>query len=210
MKQFEAKMAEFTRMEMQTDLAHDFQHVLRVVKSARFLCAKEQGNSEVVMPAAWLHDCLTLDKDHPHRARSSQLAADKAIGFLSEIDYPKEYFEHIHHAIVAHSFSADITPQTIEASIVQDADRLDALGAIGVARSIQVSAALDRSLYCPEDPFCQSREPNDKVFTLDHFYQKLLLIGKSMGTDSAKREAIKRNDFMYQFIRQLRKEITLV
>jgi uncharacterized protein len=208
MNPFEVKMAEFIQGEMQTDPAHDFQHVLRVVKSARMLCVKEQAIMEVVLPAAWLHDCLTLAKDHPQRALSSQLAADRAIGFLAQIGYPKEYFEAIHHAIIAHSFSANITPQTLEACVVQDADRLDALGAIGVARCIQVSAGLERALYCSDDPFCQQREPNDSLYTLDHFYQKLLHIGQSMGTESARREAVKRNDFMHQFIRQLNEEIT--
>lgn len=207
MIQFEAKIAEFVQGEMQTDPAHDFQHVLRVVNSARVLCAKERAIMEVVLPAAWLHDCLSLVKDHPQRALSSQLAADKAVGFLTQIGYPNVHFAPIHHAIIAHSFSANVTPQTIEASIVQDADRLDALGAVGVARCIQVSTVLKRNLYCPEDPFCQQREPNDSLYTLDHFYQKLLNIGKSMHTESARREAMKRNDFMYQFIRQLKEEI---
>ncbi|MFQ3235098.1 MAG: hypothetical protein ACI9C4_000652 [Paraglaciecola sp.] len=209
MNPFEVKMAEFIQAEMQTDTAHDFQHVLRVIKSARMLCAKEQGNIEVVLPAAWLHDCLTLTKDHPQRALSSKLAADKAIDFLAQIGYPKAFFEPIHHAIIAHSFSANITPLTLEAKIVQDADRLDALGAIGVARCIQVSAQLKQNLYCPEDPFCHYRKPNDRLYTLDHFYQKLLSIGKSMCTESGRIEAMKRNDFMYQFIRQLNKEITV-
>jgi uncharacterized protein len=204
---FEVKMAEFIQAEMQTGTAHDFQHVLRVVKSARMLCAKEQAIMEVVLPAAWLHDCLTLAKDHPQRSLSSTLAADKAIEFLAKIGYPNEYFEAIHHAIIAHSFSANITPQTIEACIVQDADRLDALGAIGVARCIQVSAQLKQNLYCPDDPFCQQREPNDRLYTLDHFYKKLLHIAKSMCTDSGRLEGMKRNDFMYVFIRQLNKEI---
>lgn len=205
---FETHMAQFIRAEMQTDLAHDFEHVLRVVKSARELCAKERGRIDVVLPAAWLHDCLSLAKDHPQRASSSQLAADKALRFLREIDYPKQHFVAIHHAIAAHSFSAGVAPNTLEACIVQDADRLDALGAIGVARCIQISSALKRDLYCPDDPFCQERTPNDQLYSLDHFYQKLLLIGKSMHTASAKHEAMKRTDFMHQFIRQLAGEIS--
>lgn len=208
MGEYETQMAEFIRVEMQTDLAHDFEHVLRVVKNARFLCEKEHGNIQAVLPAAWLHDCLSLAKDHPQRATSSQLAADKALGFLSAIDYPKAHFGAIHHAIVAHSFSAGVVPKTLEACIVQDADRLDALGAIGVARCIQVSACLQRELYCPKDPFCQHRAPNDTLFTVDHFFQKLLSIGKSMHTAAAKHEALKRTDFMQQFIRQLGDEIT--
>ncbi|MEH0374061.1 HD domain-containing protein, partial [Vibrio mimicus] len=84
----------------------------------------------------------------------SRIAADKALEFLNEIGYPKEYHDAIKHAIIAHSFSANVQPDTLEAKIVQDADRLDALGAIGIARCIQVSTNLGVGLYDATDPFC--------------------------------------------------------
>lgn len=207
LSQFEPAFAAFIQAEMQTDLAHDYQHVLRVVKNASKLCQQEGAIEAVVLPAAWLHDCLSLPKDHPQRAQASQLAADKAISFLTSIQYPAEHYQAIHHAICCHSYSANITPTTLEAKIVQDADRLDALGAIGIARCLQVSSQLKRPLYAPDDPFCNTREVDDKTFTLDHFYQKLLKIKNTMHCQSAKKEADKRSEYMQGFLEQLQGEI---
>ncbi len=207
LKNFETQFAAFIRAEMTTDSAHDFNHVLRVVKTAKELCKKEQAISEVVIPAAWLHDCVTLPKNHPERAQSSVKAADRAVAFLRSIDYPEIHLESIHHAIVAHSFSANVKPLTLEAKIVQDADRLDALGAIGVTRCIQVSANLNRPTYCTDDPFCESRRPDDGKYTIDHFYTKLLLIADTVNTASAKAEAGLRTQFMRDFLEQLNREI---
>ncbi|MGF1755829.1 HD domain-containing protein [Vibrio makurazakiensis] len=192
---------------MQTDAAHDLNHILRVVKTAKQLCRAENAVEEVVVPAAYLHDCFTFPKNHPDRERSSKHAADIAIEFLKSVNYPEQYYSAIHHAIVSHSYSANVTPETLEAKIVQDADRLDALGAVGIARCVQVSTSLGRTLYSLTDPFCESREPDDKVFTIDHFYIKLLHLVDTMNTDSAKREAERRTQFMRSYLVQLESEI---
>jgi len=206
---YEPLFAGFIKEEMQTDLAHDFNHVLRVVKAAKKLSLHENAVLEIVVPAAWLHDCFSFPKNHNNRKSSSVYAADKALRFLAELNYPEQYFQPIHHAIVAHSYSANIKPITLEAKIVQDADRLDALGAIGVTRCIQVSAGLDRPLYHANDPFCQSRTPDDSKYTIDHFYKKLLSIKDSVHTDAAKAEANKRTLFMKEFLTQLNLEIVI-
>lgn len=207
MDAFEILFAEYLVTEMQTDAAHDLLHVRRVVKSAKALCGREQACIEVVLPAAWLHDCLSLPKNHPQRSQGSCLAADKALEYLQTIDYPQRHYEQIHHAIVAHSFSAKVEPLTIEAKIVQDADRLDALGAIGIARCIQVGSDLKRPLYRQDDPFCERLSPDDKSYTLDHFYEKLLRLPESMQTVSARAEALKRLEMMTLFLEQLADEI---
>ncbi|WP_333608318.1 HD domain-containing protein [Arsukibacterium sp.] len=203
----EQRMLDFVCQHMQQDVAHDRQHVLRVVKLAKRLCAEEGAQLQIVLPAAYLHDCFSYAKDHPDRGNSSRLAADKALQFLSGLHYPAEYFEAIHHAIVAHSYSAKVAPETLEAKIVQDADRLDAIGAIGIARCMQVSASLGRPLYAEHDPFCVSRAIDDGAYTLDHFYKKLLLLAKQMHTASAKAEAGQRTQFMQQYLLQLGREI---
>ncbi|MCC5856152.1 MAG: HD domain-containing protein [Idiomarina sp.] len=194
---------------MVQDLAHDLNHVLRVVRNAKALCEQEQASFEIVVPAAYLHDCVSLGKAHPERHKSSLLAADKAIQFLTEIGYPAEYYAGIHHAIAAHSFSAKIQPTTKEAEIVQDADRLDALGAIGIARCLQVGSQLERALYAADDSFCEHREPNDTRYTLDHFYAKLLSLSQLMRTKSAKIEAEKRTEFMRLYLSQLKNEVSI-
>lgn len=203
----EEKLKTFIKSEMKQDLAHDMNHVLRVVNNAKSLCAKENAIFEVVVPAAYLHDCFSFEKNHPERSKSSVMAAKKAILFLKSISYPEIYFDGISHAIEAHSYSANIQATTIEAKIVQDADRLDALGAIGISRCLQVSTKLNRPLYHHEDPFCLIRTPDDSNFAIDHFYTKLLNIENAMNTDSAKIEAKKRTTFMKDFLSNLESEI---
>lgn len=121
--------------------------------------------------------------------------------------FPEGKTEQVAHAIEAHSFSAGIKPQTIEAKIVQDADRLDALGAIGIARCFLVGGSLNRTLYHPSDPFCSEREPDDSLWTVDHFYEKLLKLSNTMNTASAKKEAGRRAEFMKVYLERLKEEI---
>ena len=113
---------------------------------------------------------------HPRLRRSWR-------GF-SRAGYPEGWARHP-HAIEAHSYSAGIPPQSIEAKVVQDADRLDALGAIGVARCIAVGSALGRPLYQADDPFCSARSPDDSGASVDHFYSKLLKLATTMQTAAA-------------------------
>ncbi|WP_319759682.1 HD domain-containing protein [Maridesulfovibrio sp.] len=206
-EKYESKFESYIRSEMVQDPAHDINHVRRVVKTAKELCDKEEAKLEVVLPAAYLHDCFTFPKNHPERASSSRVAAEKAEEFLLSIDYPKEYLEEIKHAIVAHSFSMGVKPNTVEAQIVQDADRLDALGAIGISRCIQVSSSFGTSLYHSEDPYAENRALDDKTYALDHFQVKLFKLADQMNTASAKREAKKRVQFMELYIEQLATEM---
>ncbi|GAJ74967.1 metal-dependent phosphohydrolase [Vibrio sp. JCM 18905] len=196
------------QQEMQVDAAHDISHVQRVVNTAKKLAMEEGADLSIVLPAAYLHDCFTYPKDHPNRKQSSIIAAKKAVAFLESIDYPQQYHDAIAHAIEAHSFSANIRPNTLEAKVVQDADRLDALGAIGITRCIQVSTEFDAQLYDDKDIFAQQRELDDKQFTLDHFQTKLFKIAETMNTESAKLEANKRKAFMQTYLEQLHDEVT--
>jgi uncharacterized protein len=149
-----------------------------------------------------------VPKDHPDRSKSSILAAKKAAIFLESIKFPEIKIGDVKHAIEAHSFSGGIKPRTIEAKIVQDADRLDALGAIGIARCFVVGGQLNRPIYNPADPFCKTEPPNDKKWTLDHFYVKLFELPGKMNTEVAKREAENRVEYMKQFLQELEAEIS--
>lgn len=208
LSQIESQFLEFMQQEMQVDAAHDISHVQRVVNTAKKLAMEEGADLSIVLPAAYLHDCFTYPKDHPNRKQSSIIAAKKAVAFLESIDYPQQYHDAIAHAIEAHSFSANIRPNTLEAKVVQDADRLDALGAVGITRCIQVSTEFDAQLYDDKDIFAQQRELDDKQFTLDHFQTKLFKIAETMNTESARREAQKRKTFMQAYIEQLHDEVT--
>jgi uncharacterized protein len=189
------------------DAAHDRAHVERVVSTARSLAEGEDADRAVVVPAAWLHDCVTVPKDADDREAASAQAAEAAVSFLEGAGYPGAPLPAIRHAIEAHSYSAGIPVETVEAGVVQDADRLDALGAIGIARCMMVGGALDSALYHLEDPFCDDREPDDDAYTIDHFYAKLLKLPETMQTDAGRREAERRADFMRAYLDRLRDEI---
>ena len=198
------KIAEIATNE---DPAHDFLHFKRVVVMATKLCKEEKAKLEVVLPAAWLHDFVIIAKNDPRRKQASRLSAEEAVKFLKEIGYPEQYLSEISHAIEAHSFSANIKTETLEAMIVQDADRLDGLGAIGVARCFATSGLLKRPFYSEQDPFCENREPEDSKFTVDHFYAKLFKTAETLKTSSGKREGIKRVEAMKRFLNDLKVEM---
>ncbi len=204
----EKKCSEFLQNELkENDPAHDLAHTKRVVANTKLLLKTESADAEIVLVASWLHDCVTLPKNHPDRKKTSTLAAEKAVKFLQEIRFPEEKKEQTAHAIQAHSYSAGIDPETKEAKLVQDADRLDALGAIGIARCFMVGGQLGRPVYNPDDPFCKTRTPDDSAWTTDHFYKKLFSLQKNMNTESARREAEKRTRYMKEFLEKLGEEI---
>jgi uncharacterized protein len=189
------------------DVAHGLEHVRRVVRNARRLAAAEGARLEVVVPAAWLHDCVTVPKDSPQRAAASRMAAEQAVAWLRAWHYPAELLPDIAHAIEAHSFTAGIPPRTPEAKVVQDADRLEAIGAVGLARCLMLGGALGRPLYAADDPFCARRAPDDRAATVDHFYTKLLKLEGTMQTAEGRREARARTEFLEKFLAELKREI---
>ncbi len=207
MQDIEKALCEIVLNHQACDAAHDIEHIKRVVSTAKQLAESEKADLNIVVPAVWLHDIVAVAKDDPRRSIASQLAAQKAVELLMDLDYPQQYMEGIFHAIEAHSFSANITPLTLEAQVVQDADRLDALGAIGLARCFMVNGQMMRPLYHLSDPFCNDREPNDQQYCIDHFYVKLFKLPSTMSTQAGKQEGAKRVKFMESFLHQLDLEI---
>ncbi|MCO5144455.1 MAG: HD domain-containing protein [Oligoflexia bacterium] len=189
------------------DPAHDFLHFQRVVKSAKRIAEKENAKLEVVIPAAWLHDLVIVPKNDLRRSIASRLSALEAKEFLNEIHYPKEYLEEIVHAIEVHSFSANLETKTLEAKVVQDADRLDGLGAIGIARCFATAGVLKRPFYAEEDSFCDKRSPDDRTYTVDHFYAKLFKVAETLKTNSGREEGRVRLEIMKSFLKNLSHEI---
>lgn len=202
-ERFETKAAE---IYPPTDPSHDLLHVKRVVAMARRLCAAEGADEMVVVPAAYFHDFISVPKNDPRRAQASRLSADAACAWLAEIGYPAQYMPAIAHAIAAHSFSARIPCETLEAKIVQDADRLDAIGAIGIARVFTVGGILGRPFYDPVDIKAEVRTPDDTRFGIDHFKVKLFGLVDTMHTAAAKHEGGKRLEWMREFYDRLADE----
>ena len=174
------RVFEDSKRLMGAEPAHDFEHVMRVYKNVEFLCRAENLNSELILTASLLHDIILYPKTGKNAKNSAKESADAAKTILEKIGYSNDEVRIITDAIADHGFSLGKTPKTIEGKILQDADRLDALGAVGIARMFAVAGSEGRRFYDPEDPFCESRIPDDNIWTFDHFYKKLLILEKTM------------------------------
>lgn len=188
------------RLAGDDDGAHDASHLMRVWSTAEELLRHHpEADALVVLAAALLHDLVNLPKNHPERNQASRMAARHATVLLRDAGFPADRLDAVAHAIEAHSFSAAIAPRTIEAQIVQDADRLDALGAVGLARMFYVGGQLSRALAHPTDPLAQSRELDDARYTLDHIELKLAQLPHSMQTEAARQLGFKRLEWLRAF-----------
>lgn len=187
--------------------AHDFFHVLRVTENARRIGEAEGARLDVVVPAALLHELFNHPKGHPESHRSGDVCAEHAEIVLRDEGCPAELIGPICACIRDHAFSKGVVPQDIEGKVVQDADRIDAIGAIGIARCLATCAEMGRPFYAPSDPFCREREPDDKAWGIDHFYKKLLKIPDILHTRTARVMAAERVAVMQAFLLQLEREV---
>jgi uncharacterized protein len=197
-------------LEISDDGAHDLAHLHRVWHNVRTLHEAEGGDLEVLLAAVLLHDCVAVEKNSPLRSQASRLAAEKASSVLAELNWPSDKIASVAHAIEAHSFSANITPLTLEAKIVQDADRLDSLGMLGVARTFYIAGRMGSALYDPQDPQAKHRDYDDKRFCLDHFQTKLLHLADGFQTVAGQRLAQIRHQRLKGFMEQFMEEIGIV
>ncbi|GAA5507687.1 HD domain-containing protein [Novipirellula caenicola] len=176
---------------------HDVDHVLRVLKSAREIQAEVGGDRFVVELAALLHD-LGDAKFHDGQERSAEFARD----ILSKHSVDPSTIEHVATIVDTISFrkAADPATLSLEAKIVQDADRLDALGAIGIVRTIEYGAAIGQPFYLSDNPGGKHKT------AIDHFDEKLFKLHDLLNTDAARRIAGQREQFMRTFLDQFRHE----
>lgn len=181
------------------DGAHDVAHLLRVFHNAQRIQAEEGGDGRVIAASVLLHDCVSLPKNHPERAKSSRLAAEKASGILADLGWQDVTVAAVAHAILTHSFSANLPPQTLEAKILQDADRLDSLGALGIARSFYTAGRMGSKLYHATDPQAGSRDLDDRTYAIDHFEAKLLTLADGFQTATGRRLAGERHRRLAEF-----------
>ncbi|SFU51324.1 HD domain-containing protein [Pseudoduganella namucuonensis] len=170
------------------DGAHDTNHLHRVWRNATLLMDDNpEADALVVLAACYLHDLVNLPKNHPERHLASRQAARLASRQLAELGFPSDRLSAVAHAIETHSFSAGIPPETIEAKIVQDADRLDALGAVGLARMFYTAGRMGAALAHADDPMALQRELDDKAYSLDHIDVKLATLPAKMQTAAGRR-----------------------
>jgi uncharacterized protein len=149
--------------------AHDFQHILRVYKNAEMISKQEESvDLDIVLAAALLHDLVVYPKGSSKTINSADDSAEIAKKILLEYkNYPREKIEKVADIIRMHSYSKKLIPSTLEGKILQDADRLDAIGAIGIARTFSVGGSENGPLYNPTDPFCESKRQLDDIYAVD-------------------------------------------
>ncbi|WP_432377343.1 HD domain-containing protein [Duganella sp. P38] len=170
------------------DGAHDTNHLHRVWRNAGLLLDDHpEADALVVLAACYLHDLVNLPKNDPERHLASRKAALLASRQLAALNFPPDKLAAVAHAIETHSFSANLRPETIEAQIVQDADRLDALGAVGLARLFYTAGRMGSALAHPDDPMALHRELDDKGYALDHIDTKLATLPGKMQTAAGRR-----------------------
>jgi uncharacterized protein len=187
--------------------AHDELHVRRVITNARAIAKNEAADVTITELAAMLHELFNLPKSHPDSSRSGEICAEHARVLMREHGYDEPTIERVAYCIAVHAFSRGIVPETLEARVLQDADRLDAIGAIGIARLFASCAEMKRPFYDARDPFCRERVPDDQLFGIDHFFKKLLKIPDGLHTDTARTMATERTAMMRAYLEQLAREL---
>ncbi|SCX29959.1 putative hydrolase [Agrobacterium sp. DSM 25558] len=182
------------------DGSHDLAHIHRVFRNAMRIHAQEGGNGTVLAASVLLHDCVAVEKNSPLRAQASRLAAEKASHILRDLGWEDADIEAVAHAILTHSFSANIAPQTLEAKILQDADRLDAIGMVGAARCFYIAGRMGSALYDPADPLAKNRPLDDRRFAIDHFENKLFKLADGFQTETGRQIAKDRHERLQQVL----------
>jgi uncharacterized protein len=206
LESFESKFVDYLGDIEFSDGSHDLAHFRRVWHMAKSF-SDDSTDLHVVLAASYFHDIVSYPKNHPLRSKSSVEAAKKAKEILTSMNFPNEKLDAVAHAIEAHSFSANIETKTMEAKVVQDADRMESLGAIGLARTFYVSGLMKGSLFNSDDPFAKKRELDDKNYAVDHFYNKLLKLESTMKTEKGRALAKKRSDVLRDFLTTLEDEL---
>jgi uncharacterized protein len=187
------------------EAGHDWFHIERVLKNAQSINAKEKGDSLTVVLAALLHDIA----DSKFHDGDEELGPKKASEFLRKIGIETNKIEHVQQIIRNLSFKASfgqVTFQSKELDVVQDADRLDAIGAIGIARAFTYGGYKNRVLYdpsiVPNLNMTKDEYKNTTAPTINHFYEKLLLLKDLMKTETGKQMAEQRHQFMVDYLEQ--------
>ena len=187
------------------ETGHDWFHIERVYKTAQTINAIEKGDPLIVELAALLHDIA----DSKFNNGDEEIGPQKAGDFLKEIDLADEIILHVQEIIRNLSYKASlgtITFKSKELDIVQDADRLDAIGAIGIARAFTYGGYKNRVLYDPAIPtnlnMSKEEYKNTTAPTINHFYEKLLLLKDLMKTETGKLMAQQRHEFMLTYLDQ--------
>jgi uncharacterized protein len=188
---------------------HDFDHVLRVYALAERLASAEGADLEIVRAAALLHDIARADEDAAGSGDHAQMAAERARALLLGRGAPADRAEEVAHAIAAHRFRGSTPPQTLEAKILFDADKLDSIGAIGIARAYAISGVLNQRLWSEvaPDAVATHDQHNSNHTAVAEFVVKLSKVRERVYTSAARTIADERHAYMADFFARLEREV---
>jgi len=207
-KNLRNKLIKIARQEItDDDPSHDFEHALRVLNNAEIISKNENADLDIIIPAALFHDVV----NHPKHSYQARFSADESAlltkTILNNIEgFSKNKINKVCSTIKSCSFSKGIKPDFLEAKILQDADWLEATGAISIMRTFSTCGQLKRSLYSKNDPFCKKRKPDSKNNGLDLFYDRLLRVKNEVHTNKAKEIARRRTKILRSFLKELEME----
>ena len=184
---------------------HDWYHIERVCKLAKYIGEKEGADLDIVIASALLHDIgfsREMDSGVDHADESARMAED----FLEKIGFEISKVDKVVYAIKFHRYGKKVKPNILEVKVLQDADRLDALGAIGIARAFAYGGARGAPMYNPMEDVEEYNPLNIKS-TITHFQEKLLKIKEKLNTDTAREIGMKRHEFMEKFLEEFYAEM---
>ena len=197
------------RQVADAEAGHDWQHIQRVLKNAEELLNYEQADTFIVKLGCLLHDIA----DAKFHDGNEELGPKQTASFLTALHLEKSVIDEVVYIVKHSSFKSDtisIAEKSIEFQIVQDADRLDALGAIGIARTFNYGGYKNRAIFNakipPKTKQSKAEYKASNAPTINHFYEKLLLLKDQMNTKSGKQLAQQRHEFMLQFLNQFYEE----
>ena len=194
------------KASLEHDPGHDMAHFLRVAIMAIDF-ANGQCDQRCLVAAALLHDVVNLPKDHPESQKASSLSAGVARDLLPQLGFTSAEVEDIACAVRDHSYSRGAKPVSLLGEVIQDADRMEALGVLGVLRNIAVGTQMGSIFFHPHDPWALERDLNDKKYCIDHFFIKLFKIPEKMNTLVAQKMAQERCHYMAEMLGHLGCEI---
>lgn len=202
-KEILKETAEFVRKKLEGEgSGHDWWHIYRVWQNAKSIAEEESGNKFIIELAALLHDIA----DHKFHNGDETVGPRVARAFLMSKNVAPDIISAVITIMEEISFSKGMKPSSLEGRIVQDADRLDAIGAIGIARAFAYGGYKQREIYNPEVPptdyLTKEEYKKNTNSTLNHFYEKLLLLKDLMNTEKGKKMAQKRHLFMENYLEQ--------
>jgi uncharacterized protein len=186
-----------------TYAGHDQTHTIRVHKLSRIIGQKEKADLPVLEAAALLHDIGRSYEHADHAEKSAEIAEE----LLKKCEFTEDKISKVLYAIRMHQFSKGTTPETLEAKILQDADRIDISGAIGIAMTFAYGGAKNIELYDEADPLAKKRKLDDNKYVLDHFQTKLLRLSATIHTRTGKDLIRERSRYLKSFMNQFLNEI---